>query len=454
MICNQSSKHFSITKNRMCVFIFSICVLLSSPSFCQAKSSISWKKKVKTNRAAIIFVHGLNGSGLKTWSGKRSGRNWTDMLRLDEAFKDADIGVFNYDSGEAAPSMSIEDIAKNASSLLKLEDINAYSDITFVAHSMGGVVIKLMLLANQEIVRKSKVYLHLFGVPANGKELGVVRKIALIASGKYNKQMDQLITNNGLFSIINLFWEKVSDYVYTVCYFETSKTRIKSGVVSFNDIVVTKKNSDVSCDKREVLNKDHYNIVKPDNEKDNVYKFFRSNFKNREKHTKRLNNRTSRLIVDVSPVSRSNVNIYKIHEEINYQSRSGVFVQPGQYLVQIKGGDISQLHQVEVKGKLTKKLYYISRPPQPRGNGYICIYGEPTNASVDISGPSYTPEKKRQGQGKFDFEKKHKEKCRKSAPLRSGNYTVKVRKKGYKEERQSVNVNGKIEVLRFVLQKK
>ncbi len=96
----------------------------------------------------IIFIHGLGGDPLGTWhpNGERdSDDSW--LLWLSQDISEGSIWTLDYDVEPSAwrgQTMPLVDRATNILSLLDSDEIGARS-IIFVAHSLGGLLVKQML---------------------------------------------------------------------------------------------------------------------------------------------------------------------------------------------------------------------------------------------------------------------------------------------------------------------
>ena len=108
----------------------------------------------------IVFVHGLNGDPVKTWSSDDdSPFFWPEQLSKDADFINADVLSFGYKT-DCGVTFNIRQIAqKLETTLIQLGWPNRYQSISFVAHSMGGLVTRQFILDNYEKTKIDSVVL-------------------------------------------------------------------------------------------------------------------------------------------------------------------------------------------------------------------------------------------------------------------------------------------------------
>ena len=119
------------------------------------------------NRAAIVFVHGFTGDVRKTW------RNIPDLMKKDGRLNDWDMLGFGYVSTRWFDITGLwtadADLGTIATMLYARPELspNKYDRLTFVAHSMGGLVVQQAIIMHSDLRdRVSRVVL--FGTPSNG----------------------------------------------------------------------------------------------------------------------------------------------------------------------------------------------------------------------------------------------------------------------------------------------
>jgi pimeloyl-ACP methyl ester carboxylesterase len=95
----------------------------------------------------IIFLHGVMGGAATTWGQPETPNFWPTVVESDPRFSDYDIYVVNYSSPPIGRAPNIYETAN--SELNYLEDrgvFDRYREVHFIAHSMGGLVVKRMLV--------------------------------------------------------------------------------------------------------------------------------------------------------------------------------------------------------------------------------------------------------------------------------------------------------------------
>ncbi|MBN6034056.1 FxSxx-COOH system tetratricopeptide repeat protein [Amycolatopsis sp. 195334CR] len=94
----------------------------------------------------VVFVHGLDGDARTSWSTKREGSFWPEWLGRDvEGLAVWSLGYEAASSRWLGHAMPIQDRAINLLALLESHGIGQ-RPLCFVTHSMGGLVVKEMLL--------------------------------------------------------------------------------------------------------------------------------------------------------------------------------------------------------------------------------------------------------------------------------------------------------------------
>jgi pimeloyl-ACP methyl ester carboxylesterase len=111
-------------------------------------ASLEWMASPRTPRTAtVIFIHGLGGHGYNTWRRTPADKPWP--IWLAEQIKGVAVGTISYEaspSGWRGTSLSLEERAKTLFPLLKSTLANSKGPIVFVCHSLGGLVLKQLVV--------------------------------------------------------------------------------------------------------------------------------------------------------------------------------------------------------------------------------------------------------------------------------------------------------------------
>jgi len=172
-----------------------------------AQTLIEWRKQ-PTDKA-VIFVHGLAGDPDKSFTAT-GGKHWRDIIAADtkpleqnETLGDFDLYAFDYATAfRPNVKITIDELAQQFATVLENSRIfHDYNHVWFVAHSLGGLVTKRMLI---QLNGGAKAAFHnrvagvfLLGVPSNGAPLAntamentITRYLALVLDeGGQNLQL-------------------------------------------------------------------------------------------------------------------------------------------------------------------------------------------------------------------------------------------------------------------------
>ncbi|WRP05650.1 NACHT domain-containing protein [Rossellomorea aquimaris] len=141
--------------------------------------------KNQCNKSAIIFIHGLGGHPVNTWTTKGKD-SLPFLLKQDPLYDSYDIFSFGYKSGPFFKQHHYHDVAKLLHTELNVR-VKA-QDLYFIVHSMGGLIVQQLLIHQLEreeyhFVDKVKGIIY-FSVPFYGSSVATgVSKIMSLLPG-------------------------------------------------------------------------------------------------------------------------------------------------------------------------------------------------------------------------------------------------------------------------------
>lgn len=236
----------------------------------------------------FIFVHGLGGGSRKTWSkSSKVAHYWPqEWLPKEPRFHNVRIHAFGYDSNwrrRGSSNLTIHDFGQALLAAIHnspvLNQTENATPLVLVGHSMGGVVIKkLLLLAKQDpSYGKTAARIHtmfFLATPHRGSHLAdLLSSVLKLAVGSgYKTYLDSLIPNSEAIQSINDHFRHVFQGVQLRSFFETLPTSL--------GLIVDKNSAILGLPEEEVqlLNADHSNVCKFEDPSDNNYCTIRNAF--------------------------------------------------------------------------------------------------------------------------------------------------------------------------------
>lgn len=196
----------------------------------------------------IIFVHGLGGSALRTWSWKRDVANfWPTWLGDEDELSSFRIFSFGYNANfkGAATNLTTIDFAKDL--LFSMLSFSGQSrggaegflpigsrPIIFVAHSMGGLVVKKAYILGKHDRQYSSLIAKVYGImflatPHRGAQYAKMLNniLSTVPFGTTSKAyVAELGAQSGSLQDINEQFSKFCEELQLASFFETLKTSV------------------------------------------------------------------------------------------------------------------------------------------------------------------------------------------------------------------------------------
>ena len=222
--------------------------------------------------ADVVFVHGLAGDARQTWSSDASNEFWPAMLSTD--LTEIAVYTLGYPASVLGKPVKREmDLFERATNVLELFAGYQIGDrpIVFVAHSLGGILVKMIIRKSTESadadwqrVADSTRLVFFIATPHDGSELANLGRFIPNTS----KHVALLANKAGWLEDLNEHYRSFAngrEDITTVAYYEKHAT--SAGVIVSRDSA----DPGVAGAPPIPVDKDHFNICKPSDTEDMVY---------------------------------------------------------------------------------------------------------------------------------------------------------------------------------------
>jgi phosphoserine phosphatase len=215
------------------------------------------------SKATIVFVHGLGGDPAITWG------RFPDLIKSDAELKDCEVVFFEYPTSLFSWPFSrkypkIQTLSDALQTQLYVKYGNQ-KNLILVCHSLGGLIARRYLV--DEIKRGSELQVRgllLYAVPNDGAGLA---KVASLITWRHN-QLRQLCQGSDFISDLERDWETSGI---------AGRIKVRY-IVAGQDRIVSEESARSSWGEQHVsvvANRDHTEIVKPQDAEDMSYLIFR-----------------------------------------------------------------------------------------------------------------------------------------------------------------------------------
>ncbi|KAF8529764.1 hypothetical protein BU17DRAFT_79864 [Hysterangium stoloniferum] len=230
----------------------------------------------------IVAIHGLDGHREQSWTAE-NGTLWLKDL-LPQRFPHARVATYGYDASTGSQSNKINETlyghAENFISrlaLLRNKTTTTTRPIIFLAHSLGGIILKFALIhANQcnnshlsyhKRIMRSTIGILFFGTPHQGTAVALsasqmLRVLLPVKENTAHALLCDLASNSNMLEIQLSLYNGISASFTTKFLYEVYQTVLHDGTSSF----IVPKSSAVVPGARNAeaigLNRNHMDMVK------------------------------------------------------------------------------------------------------------------------------------------------------------------------------------------------
>jgi pimeloyl-ACP methyl ester carboxylesterase len=237
---------------------------------------VGYLRKNPKNDTVIVFVHGVLGDAVQTWTNDRTKASFPQLLADDPAFKAVNVYVHGYVSPKIKRAQDVEELARRLGDYLNTDGVfKRHKRVVFICHSMGGLIVRAYLLKTLPPADKVPL-IYFFGTPSAGAEAASISALA-----SKNPQFENMkpFERESYVSDLAKRWQATGELpnvqysrkIYSYCAYEVQKY--------LGYLVVNELSASHLCNMEpRAVDADHMDMVKPENRDAESYRYFASAF--------------------------------------------------------------------------------------------------------------------------------------------------------------------------------
>jgi len=249
------------------VLLFGLLLLQVPTAFAQ----LTYVRRNPARSETVIFVHGVLGNSRETWFNQQSGAWWPKLLATDKAFDKANIATLDLPTSMWNRGPAIDELADMVRQALEADESIRGQKLVFVAHSMGGVVVRAFLSKYRNYASKTRM-LYFLGVPTTGASIASIAQ--LVSKNSQFRSLEPM-SNASFLATLQRTWLAAPELrsLPTFCAYELRPT--------MGLMVVEQQSVTNLCNEQvDPLDGDHSGIVKPSGVESRSHLALRAAFSN------------------------------------------------------------------------------------------------------------------------------------------------------------------------------
>ncbi len=238
-----------------------------------AKAASRYIRSSPSNSGVIIFVHGATGDATSTWTNGATGAYWPDLLAQDQTFAGTDIYVYEYPTPALSKAMSINELAENMRARLLGDDVLRHDNVAFLAHSMGGILVRDFLVkyrsGNFKFAQKVR-FVYFSATPTEGTPYAQLA--GLVSQNRQLRGLYPMVDSDSYLADLQRNWLSADLNIPSYCSYERQ--------AYLGQIVVDQRSASNGCTKAiDPVDANHIDIVKPESANSLIHVAFRNAFR-------------------------------------------------------------------------------------------------------------------------------------------------------------------------------
>jgi triacylglycerol esterase/lipase EstA (alpha/beta hydrolase family) len=201
-------------------------VVISPAKFLETPNPFCPRSKKPTKM--ILFVHGWRGDQKETW------RNFPSLVCQDERFQDVEVVLIDYPTHMLNLNLNLTHLAHWLNSVFDGTNWKAYTKIVIVAHSLGGLIAREMVVGRRlaEDPRLFEILIEIAS-PHMGADIAKLGEVL----GLSRPFPEEARVGSSFIATLQRHWEQIKTRPVTVCF------------TSPHDQIVPSESAIFQCDK-------------------------------------------------------------------------------------------------------------------------------------------------------------------------------------------------------------
>lgn len=227
----------------------------------------------------VVFVHGILSSGEECWRHK-NGSYWPNLLIEEPDLLSVGVYVYTYKTGVFSGRYTLGDAVDDLKErLFKLDEVADSKKLIFVCHSMGGIVVRKLIVDQLSELKERNNEIGLFLVASPNLGSDYANWLAPIAKlmGHTQAKLLESSPDNQWLNDLSKNFKNLKEHQKLKLY---GKELLEDEFIAFPELIHKQVVEPFSgayyfADPIKIANTNHFSIAKPENSKSDQHRYLK-----------------------------------------------------------------------------------------------------------------------------------------------------------------------------------